>query len=128
MAPLTAAETVPEPNEGPLKSKLKRQCRNRAPVRISQKNDDIFSDDSEDEKENVQNALTNVPIQQAESLKSETVGEISTARRTRSGVCFAPANFSTPSKNTPQKSKKRKATPFKPHVDDLVISPEKHNA
>jgi hypothetical protein len=114
---------------------FKKLCRARAPVRVVDKSDDIFSDsDNEDDHDDVTTAGNeviqsekslekNLQIKTTKMVKISAADCVTSQRKTRSGVCFAEQNYNTPSKNRLDKNLKRKVTPFKPHIDDIVLSP-----
>ena len=135
---------APAPAPAPPSKKV---CQTRAPVRLlGNKSDDIFSDsedemmdgaDKDKEKDTSPEEERQGPFMRAGAgagaatkptvLKLTQQNPVESAhnlpRKTRSGVQFSDQNYSTPAKKDLDKRKKRKVTPFKPHIDDVVLSP-----
>jgi hypothetical protein len=117
----------------------KKVCQSRARVRIIEQSNDVFSDsedENDDDDESRQAAMyaLSPPALLASPLLmpsdtdtgSQNVSfpdEQIPQRKTRSGVCFADQPYNTPGKKLLNPNKKRKVTPFKPHIDDVIVSP-----
>ena len=115
----------------------KRVNASRAPVRLTRQAMDVCSDsDDDEEKENEEeetqpevmlfNPTRQVvlpPSCQSSSSSSSTTTtteSIPSSHKTRSGVCFADQNYTTPGKGN-EKKKKRQGTPFRPAYDDIIL-------
>lgn len=103
----------------------KKLCQTRAPTRVGMCEDGIFSD--EDDDSDVEGS-TDEHVQVSKPAVANAVQPpttLSSPRTTRSGVKFAEqlSAATPPTKGPLSHSKKRRVTPFKPHVDDLILSP-----
>lgn len=115
----------PEPsttNVDSLRQNDKKSCRFRAPMRLRNEDGDISSDSEDEAIDNLREVVapcSDVSVTQPQPNSNTTQKQ---ANAKSSKVSFESNSYSTPFKSKKGNKEKRKVTPFRPDISDVILT------